>query len=340
MSRKILIRATNWLGDAIMSLPAIRAVARAFPGAQVDVLARPSIAPVYECERFIQRIIQLPPRGGFSDLGTKIALARKLRKEEYELAVLLPNSFESVLIPKMAGIRRIVGYDRDGRGFLLSDPVKVSRSDLVPTHERYYYLEMLRRADIIPELPDVPEIIFDQIQATRAHGRKLFEDLGISLPVIGVAPGAAYGTAKRWLPEYFAESAKELAGSTYSIAIFGSPSEKQDCELVAKLCGGRSLAGETSLREYLDLTAAVSLFLTNDSGAMHAAYASGVPTVTVFGPTRELHTGPVGPKARILRHPVECAPCMLRKCPIEGHPCMSLVPASKVIEIARTLLPN
>ncbi len=321
-----------------MSLPAIRQAATAFAGAEIHVMARPAVAPVYQYERSITRVIPLPAGRGLSDFGSKLRIAGELRKEQYEAAILLPNSFESALIPKLAGIKRIIGYNRDGRGFLLSEAIHVPKSEHTQPHERYYYLELLRRATVIPDVPDVPVILFDQLPAARDRGTKLFESLGIALPVIGIAPGAAYGTAKRWLPENFAEAAKDLAADGYSIVIFGSDSEKEDCDLVAKLSGGRNLAGQTKLRDFLDLTAAASLFLTNDSGAMHAAYASGIPTVTVFGPTKELHTGPVGPKARILRHNVECAPCMLRKCPIEDHPCMSLVPAAKVVQIAKTLL--
>ena len=174
---------------------------------------------------------------------------------------------------------------------------------------------MLRRAGLIESIPDVPEIRLDGIPEARRRGEKLFERFGVRLPVVGVSPGAAYGAAKRWLPERFAEAAARLAAEVHgSVAVFGSGAEKAMCDEVARAAGGHNFAGETDLRAFIDMTAACRLFLTNDSGAMHIASALGVPTVTVFGPTDEMATGPLGPATRQVREPVECAPCLLREC--------------------------
>ena len=160
----------------------------------------------------------------------------------------------------------------------------------------------------------------------------------MKLPVIGVSPGAAYGGAKRWLPERFAESAASLAEEIgASVAIFGSAAERPMCEEVARAARGRNFAGATTLREFIDMTAACRLFLTNDSGAMHIASGLGIPSVTVFGPTNEIATGPLSVGARLVREPVECAPCLLRECPID-HRCMTRVTSEKVIEAAERLL--
>ncbi|HVY94222.1 MAG TPA: glycosyltransferase family 9 protein, partial [Bryobacteraceae bacterium] len=151
---------------------------------------------------------------------------------------------------------------------------------------------------------------------------------------IGVNPVAAFGTAKRWLPERFAEAARHLAsGRSASIAVFGSETERELCAEVAAAAGGHNLAGATTLREFIDMTAACSLCLTNDSGAMHVCAATGVPSVTVFGPTDEVRTGPVSPRARVLREPVDCAPCGRRECPID-HRCMTRVTVDRVIAAA------
>ena len=156
--------------------------------------------------------------------------------------------------------------------------------------------------------------------------------------MIGVSPGAAYGSAKRWLPERFAESARRLAEQmSASVAVFGSAAETSMCGDVSRAAGGLNLAGKTTLREFIDMTAACSLFLTNDSGAMHIASASGVPSVTVFGPTNEAATGPLGDLARVVREPVDCAPCLLRECPID-HRCMTRVTADQVVSIAGSLI--
>ena len=159
----------------------------------------------------------------------------------------------------------------------------------------------------------------------------------VRLPAIGVSPGAAYGSAKRWLPERFAESAARLAADIgASVAVFGSAAEKALCEEVTQAAGGHNLAGATTLRAFIEMTAACRLFLTNDSGAMHIASALGVPTVTVFGPTDETATGPLGPAARLVREPVDCAPCLLRECPID-HRCMTRVTADRVVQVAQEL---
>lgn len=314
---KILVRAPNWIGDVVMSLPALRALAARYPEASITVLAKPWVADLYQGVR----VIPLEGVSGLRDLAVKWRLVQKLKAERFDLAVLLPNSFESAVLVKLAGIRRIVAYDRDGRGLILPDAIDRPLPGEIPEHERYYYLELLRRAGIIDALPDVPEIRFDGIPEARARGDALFREAGVALPVVGVSPGAAFGGAKRWLPERFAEAASRLGGS---VAVFGSASEKTLCDQVANAAGGRSFAGATTLRAFIDMVAACSLFLCNDSGAMHIAAALGVPSVTVFGPTNEHATGPTGSTAVIVREPVECAPCGHRECPID-HRCMTRV---------------
>ncbi|HWE51638.1 MAG TPA: lipopolysaccharide heptosyltransferase II [Bryobacteraceae bacterium] len=329
---KVLVRATNWIGDAVMSLPAIRAIHYRFPQAAITVLAKPWVAALYEGERAISEVIPL-------DAGT-LAVARRLRRGRFDLAVLLPNSFHSAIGVWLGGAKRIVGYARDGRGLLLSDAIAIPAKGEIPPHESYYYLELLRRAGLLDALPEIREIRLDDIAGKQQRGAALFESLGVKLPVIGVSPGAAYGSAKRWLPARFAEAARTLADRMKaSVAVFGSAAEKPLCEEVARAAGGKNFAGETTLRQFIDLTAACSLFLTNDSGAMHIASACGVPSVTVFGPTSEIGTGPLGPLARIVREPVDCAPCLLRECPID-HRCMTRVTAEHVIAAAQTVLPD
>jgi heptosyltransferase-2 len=331
---KILVRATNWLGDAVMSLPALRALRTSYPKAHITVLARPSVAPLYEDEGSIDRVILLEGASGTRDWSSKWRLGSRLRRERFDLSVLLPNSFESAAIVWLSGTHRRVGYARDGRSALLTDAIPVPRPGEIPKHERYYYPELLRRAGLIPQLPEIEEILLDGLEKRRERGRNIFAARGISPPVIGVSPGAAFGGAKRWLPERFAAAACELgARHAASIAVFGAASERELCASVAASCKGVNLAGATTLPEFIDMTAACVLCLTNDSGAMHVTAATGVPCVTVFGATDETATGPTGRSAIIVREPVDCAPCKLRECPID-HRCMTRVTAGRVIEIA------
>jgi heptosyltransferase II len=337
---RILIRATNWIGDAVMSLPALRAVRERFPDARIVVLAKPWVASLYDGERSIDQVITLEARSGARDWSAKWKLVRRLRAERFDLTVLLPNSFESAALVRIAGSTRIVGYARDGRSPLLSDAIAPPRKGEIPSHQRFYYLELLRRAGLIESLPDVPAIRLDGISEARRRGAELFQTFGVKLPVVGVSPGAAYGAAKRWLPERFGESAARLATECNgSVAVFGSAAEKPLCDEVARVAGGRNFAGATPLRAFIDMTAACRLFLTNDSGAMHIASALGIPSVTVFGPTDESATGPLGPAARLVREPVDCAPCLLRECPID-HRCMTRVTSAHVVLTAEALLRN
>lgn len=318
-----------------MSLPAIRAVRAKYPEAHISVLARPWVAALYENETAVDRILMLHGLSGVRDIASKLIVAGQLRDEKFDLAILLPNSFESAAVVRLAGIRDVIGYNRDGRGWLLRKAVPVPNPGEIPAHEVFYYLEMLRRAGIIERLPgSIPDIRFEGLEKIHKVGRELFSLLGVNLPVIGVSPGAAFGGAKRWLPERFAETALQIAGKLgASIAVFGSEAEKPLCEQVARACGGRNFAGTTALRAFIDMASVCSFFLANDSGAMHIASALGVPSVTVFGPTNETTTGPTGSTARIVREPVDCAPCMKRECPID-HRCMTRVSVDQVVGAA------
>jgi heptosyltransferase II len=318
----ILIRATNWVGDAVMSLPAIQVLRERFPRSRIAILAKPWVADLYGRERVADEIILYD---GVSPWRT----GRELRPRGFDCAVLLQNAFEAAWIAWLARIPVRLGYKRDGRQLLLTRAVEVPKPGEIPRHERFYYLELLKRAGLIDSLP-ASEAIRLRRDAP-AIGRR----------VIGVSPGAAYGTAKRWIPERFAEAAGKLAavrGAT--VALFGSKSERELCDQVARGIGGHEVvnyAGETTLAQFIELASGCELFLTNDSGAMHIASALGVPTVAIFGATDDTTTGPTGANARVVRERVECSPCLLRECPID-HRCMTRVSAERVVGVALELL--
>lgn len=340
---RILVRATNWLGDAIMSLPALAALRRRFPEARIDILARPWVAGLYRFEPFADRIIPYQPRGGGLGAIDRLSTSSRLRSQAYDCALLLQNAFDAALIAWLARIPLRVGYARDGRTALLSRAIAVPSNGEIPPHESFYYLELLRRAGWLEALPDEPSTRLEGAARARAAGRARFDSEDWSGPVVGVSPGAAFGTAKRWLPDRFAAAAVRLAGELGArVAVFGSTDEsglcRQVCELIA--AGGaetRSFAGQTSLEEFIERAAACSLMLTNDSGAMHVGAALGTPTVAVFGPTNHVATGPAGPLARVVRVAVECAPCQLRHCPID-HRCMTGVTSEMVVKAGLELI--
>jgi heptosyltransferase-2 len=318
----ILIRATNWVGDAVMSVPALRAIRERFSTARISVLAKPWVADLYGREKFIDEIILY---SGESPWRT----GHELRTRRFDCAILLQNAFEAAWIAWLAKIPTRVGYKRDGRQLLLTHAVEVPKAGEIPRHERFYYLELLRRAGLIDALPASDAIRLHRNAAP--NGRRM----------IGISPGAAYGTAKRWLPERFAEAAGQLATARGAcIALFGSKTERDLCAEVEGLLHGHQVtnyAGQTTLGQFIDLASGCELFLTNDSGSMHIASALGVPTVAIFGATDDTTTGPTGGNARVVRQPVDCSPCLLRECPID-HRCMTGVSAERVVEEALRLL--
>ena len=317
----ILVRATNWVGDAVMCLPALAAIRERFPQARITILAKPWVAGLYERETFSDEVI-------LYDSRRRRELVRDLRRRRFDCAILLQNALEAALIAFLARIPRRIGYNRDARGFLLTDSIAVPRPGEIPRHERFYYLELLRRAGILDRLPESDSIRLTPPPVKRGR-------------VIGVSPGAAFGTAKRWLPERFAEAALRIARERgASIALFGSTAERLLCEQIAGALGDhphRNYAGQTTLAEFVELAAGCELFLTNDSGAMHIASALNVPTVAIFGATDDAGTGPLGPNSLIVRQNVDCSPCLLRECPID-HRCMTLVTVDRVTTEALALL--
>ena len=333
---KILVRATNWVGDAVMSLPALRALRQRFPAAEISILAKPWVADLYGREPFCDRMIPYTPR----DWREKWRAGRDLAAERFDCAILLQNAFEAAAVAFAARIPERIGYARDGRSFLLTRAIPVPPPGEIPRHERFYYLELLRRAGIIDALPDNDCIRLDGAGAAREAGIARFHALGMGHTVVGMSPGAAYGNAKRWLPERFAEAANRVARELgASVAIFGSKDERELCGQIAAAISApaRNFAGETSLAEFIDLAAACHVYLSNDSGGMHIASALGVPTVAIFGATDDTTTGPTGPLARVVREPVECSPCLKRECPID-HRCMTRVSAERVALVALDLL--
>jgi heptosyltransferase-2 len=341
--KKILVRATNWVGDAVMSVPALQALREQYPGAHISILARRWVAALYGREAFCDELIPYEAPKGWHALDTKWRLAGDLRGRRFDCAVLFQNAFEAALLVWLARIPVRIGYARDGRSALLTHSIPTPAAGETPRHQRFYYLELLKRAGIIDNYPLDEPIQLSGAPMAAGKGRERFLAASVSAPVVGVSPGAAYGGAKRWFADRFAEAAVQVARERQaSIAVFGSREELAICEAVREnvtACGLPCLnfAGATSLSEFIELASACDIFLTNDSGPMHIASAFGVPTVAVFGATDDEATGPTGGKSRVVREPVECSPCLLRECPID-HRCMAAVSAARVAETALSLV--
>jgi lipopolysaccharide heptosyltransferase II len=340
--RNILIRATNWVGDAVMSAPALQALRAACPQARIAILARPWVAGLYARQSFCDELISYELPHGWKGLQAKRKFAVALRSRKFDCAVLLQNAFEAAALTRWARIPVRIGYSRDARGWLLTHPIDVPSAGELPPHQRFYYLEMLKRAGLIQQYSTDQPIRLEGAAAAAIEGRaQLLAQLGSV--VIGVNPGSAFGGAKRWPAAHFAAAAVRLARArAAAVAVFGSQEDRQVCAAVCAAIQAASVpcvsfAGTTTISQYCEMAAACQLVLTNDSGAMHVASALGVPTVAVFGATDDRFTGPTGERSRVVREHVHCSPCHLRECPID-HRCMTRVSAERVAEIALALM--
>jgi heptosyltransferase-2 len=323
---RILVRAPNWLGDAVLSLPAVRDVRRNFPRARLEVLAHPWVSPLYGAVGEVDAVRE--SRGGGSD-------AEAVRGA-FDAAVLLPNSFSSALSVWRAAIPERWGYGTDLRGPLLTRRPRVPAS-VRGRSQVYYYRAMLAGVGLDVSAPADPWLRCPDDWAARGAARLGGDD---GAPWIGLNPGAFFGSAKRWIPERYAAAGELLARRTGArVAILGGADERPLGDAIAAGVRApvRVLCGETTLPELVGVLSRLRLLVTNDSGPMHVAAALGVPVVAVFGPTDWRETAPVGRRHRLVREPVHCSPCLLRECPID-HRCMRRIPVDRVVDEARALL--
>ncbi|HEY7411415.1 MAG TPA: lipopolysaccharide heptosyltransferase II [Vicinamibacteria bacterium] len=320
---RLLVRAPNWLGDAVLSLAAVRDLRASFPAARLEVLARPSVAALYGAVAEVDAVR--------TSAGARADAA--WARGAFDAAVLLPNSFGAAFAAWRAGIPERWGYATDGRRPLLTRAVSVPRG-VRGRSQVYYYRAML--AGLGLTVTDPPRTALACPPEWSGRGAALLDDGDW----IGVNPGAAFGSAKRWLPERFAAAADQVARRAGArTVVLGARAERAlgDAVASAMRTEARNLCGETDLSELAGVLARLRLLLTGDSGPMHVAAALGVPLVAVFGPTDWRETAPVGERHRLVREPVHCAPCLLRECPID-HRCMRRVDADRVATAAFELL--
>lgn len=336
---KILVRATNWVGDAVMSIPALAALRQRFPQAEIVLLARPTVAGLYRGQGLADRVLLFDHTGRHRGLRGVERLARELHEEHFPIAVLLQNAFQAAWLAWRAGIPERIGYARDLRSWLLTKAVPVPRPGEIPPHERFYYLELLRRAGLIGDLPQTDEIRLRVAPEAVERAREKLRAAGAhddSRVRVALAPGAAYGSAKCWPVERYAQLADRLiAEFAADVILFGAPAERAVAERIAAAMRRQAimLAGQTQTDELPALLAACQLFIGNDSGAMHVAAAAGLPVVAIFGPTDPEGTAPVTPRRTLVREPVACSPCFLRHCPID-HRCMTRITVEAVLAAA------
>ncbi len=337
----ILVRGVNWIGDAVMTMPAIHALRVARPGARISLLVKPWVAPLFEKDPNMDEVILYS--GKHESIPGRIRLARELKARGFCAAVLLQNALDAAVIAMLAGIPERVGYRRDGRSFLLTRSVPFD-SAAGRLHHIDYYLNLLSRAGL-SAIKSAPWIFLGLDE--RLAARELLKQL--RRPVVAINPGATYGSSKRWRPERFAEAAMRVIGELDgSVLLAGGPSEADIAGEIVRCMEGSgllrsddrllSVAGKTSLRELAALISESDVLITNDSGPMHIGYAVGTPLVAVFGSTSPQMTGPVGGGSVAIKKSLDCAPCFKRECSRKDLQCMDLISADEVFGAAKGLV--
>lgn len=323
----ILVKANNWLGDAVMSLPTLEGLKRMHPRARIAVLSLEHLADLYRLLPYVDEV--LPYR-------TALQAVRQMRSRTFQSALILPRSFRSALLAVLARIPTRVGYAADARSALLT--VVVPRDpEFLKTHRVYYFYNLLRGFGPPPPVPAPRLPVPDE---ARSWARERLRGSGSKLK-IGINPGAAYGEAKRWGEARFAAVGKRLIrDADATILVLGGPSEADLGGRIAEAVGpaAQNWCGKTTLPQLAGLLAEVDLLITNDTGPMHLADAVGCPVVAIFGPTDPVTTRPFGRNHIVVRHAIDCSPCLERTCPLKHHLCMDSIQPNEVLDAAWKIL--
>ncbi len=325
-----------------MAMPALRAVRARFPRARIAIVARPYVADIYRGQEICDELISYDPKGAHAGLSGRERLARELRVQKFDVALLLQNAFDAAWLAWRAGIPERIGYARDGRSLLLTNKIPVPKRDAIPPHEQFYYLELLRRAGWLDSLPGESFVRLSTTEDQRQRAAQALSAAGArrNLPRIAIGAGASYGSAKCWPPERFADFVNRFRLYTDAdVILFGTASEQTVSDAIAAGIEGPSisLVGKTTIADLPALLAQCQLFVGNDSGAMHVAAAVGLPVVAIFGPTDPHGTAPITPRCTVVQEKPYCSPCFLRRCPID-HRCMTGVMPEAVEAAARIWL--
>ena len=330
---KILLRSTNWIGDAIMTTPAVRSIRQNFPDADITALVLPWVADVFGACPHIDHIFVYDKNGRHRGLKGKLRLAADLRAKKFDLTILLQNAFEAALITTLARIPARCGYTTDGRGLLLTHGVS-KHPDIGDKHQVHYYQQMLSGLGL--QLgSDSLELFLDPDAVCEAS--ELLATQSKKAPIIGLNPGAAYGPAKRWPVEKYSALADKLAEATNGlILVFGTEADQEAASQIKAAAGDYvlDLTGKTSLALALACIDRCNVFITNDSGLMHVAAALNTPLVAIFGSTDHIATGPYSDQATVIRKPMDCSPCMKTHCPKQHFLCMEQIGVDEVAEAA------
>ena len=339
---RIVVRGTNWVGDAVMTIPALRQLRRLFPNAHITLATRAWAEGLFADADFLD---DLQVHEG-SGLRSVVQQVRQWRKRNFDLAILLPNSLETALVASLARVPVRIGYATDGRQALLTHPLALPEWR-ESKHEVFYYLKIIAELEWLIKqeqsfLDTQPNGSLEVSETRKSIARDFLRTRGVGegRSLVALCPGSINSRAKRWPAERYAELADRLIDELGAqVLLIGSSAEAEVSLEVSRQMRNQPLmlTGQTDLAELVATLSLVNLLVTNDTGPAHIASALGRSTLVIFGPTNPLTTRPFSPFGEIVREPPDCAPCMLRDCPID-HRCMTAITPAAVFERARELL--
>lgn len=340
---KILVRGSNWIGDAVMNIPALKELRRIFPDAEITLHTRSWAEGLFYDVDFIDELVTFDgSRWKIKDVYQQSAF---LKGDKFDIAILFPNSFESALTTLLTNVPRRFGYNKDLRGLLLTDPIAVPEWK-GRRHEAYYYLNLIAEVESRvlgrQTIMEPPNTTLEISETRRSDARSFLRTAGIAgeKKIVGLGVGSTNSLAKRWPAERYAALADRIQVETGAeVILLGDKKEIDVSNEVARLCDRIPviLTGTTDLAEAVAVLSEIDLFISNDMGLAHVAPAVGTRTLVLFGPTNSVTTRPFSSLADVMEANVECAPCMLRTCPID-HRCMVNLSVEDVFDKVLILL--
>tara|TARA_B100000959_G_scaffold183119_1_gene191427 strand:+ start:155 stop:1180 length:1026 start_codon:yes stop_codon:yes gene_type:complete len=318
---KILVVGPSWIGDMVIAQSLFKFIKTRNQRAEIDVIAPDWTAPLLSRIPEVNNTIPLPPAHGKLLLGLRRRISYDLRKQQYDHAIILPRSFKSAIIPFIARAKRRTGYFGEMRWGLLNDIRKLNKETMPRTVDRFISLALEPGEGMPFEVP------FPSLTVEPQNISAILARLGQQVPksrILGLCPGAEYGSSKRWSPEYFAEVANEKLKDGWHVWLFGSEKDIAVTAEIQRMTQNYclDLAGKTSLTESIDMMSLTNAVVSNDSGLMHIAAALGKNTIAIYGSSDPKNTPPLTDKADILYLGLSCSPCFKRECPLEHLNCL------------------